>query len=59
MDVINRLEAAFDVKVPDSDLTPRKFETVAKMVAYFDARKNKKNITTEHTEGTEKFLLNR
>jgi acyl carrier protein len=39
MDVITRLEAAFGVKVPDSELTPRKFETVAKMVAYFDARK--------------------
>ena len=39
MDVINRLESAFGVKVPDADLTPKKFETVAKMVAYFDARK--------------------
>jgi acyl carrier protein len=39
MDVINRLEAAFDVKVPDSDLTPKKFETVAKMVAYFDSKR--------------------
>ena len=39
MDVITRLEAAFGLKVPDADLTPKKFETVAKMAAYFDARK--------------------
>ena len=39
MDVITRLEAAFKVKVPDAELTPKKFETVAKMSAYFDARK--------------------
>lgn len=39
MDVITRLEAVFGVKVPDAELTPRKFETVAKMVSYFDARK--------------------
>lgn len=39
MDVITRLEAAFGLKVPDADLTPKKFETVAKMAAYFDNRK--------------------
>lgn len=39
MDVITRLEAAFGLKVPDADLTPRKFETVAKVVAYFDAKR--------------------
>jgi len=39
MDVITRLEAAFKVKVPDADLTPKKFETVAKMAAYFDTKR--------------------
>ncbi len=39
MDVIASLEDAFGVKVPDGDLTPRKFETIAKISAYFDARR--------------------
>ena len=31
-------EEVFGVKVPDADLTPRRFETLAKIEAYFAAR---------------------
>ena len=39
MEFIGELEREFGVKVPDDELTPRKFETVAKVAAWFDARK--------------------
>ena len=32
------LETDLGVKVPDEDLTPRRFETIAKIEAYFQAR---------------------
>ncbi len=38
MDAVARLEEAFGVKVPDADLTPRRFETLAKIETYFAAR---------------------
>jgi acyl carrier protein len=38
MDAVARLEEAFGVKVPDADLTPRRFETVAKIERYFTSR---------------------
>ena len=38
MDAVARLEEAFGVKVPDADLTPRRFETLAKIEAYFTSR---------------------
>jgi acyl carrier protein len=38
MDAVARLEEAFGVKVPDADLTPRRFETLAKIEVYFTAR---------------------
>jgi len=38
MDAVARLEEAFGVKVPDADLTPRRFETLSKIEAYFTAR---------------------
>ena len=38
MDAVARLEEVFGVKVPDADLTPRRFETLAKIEAYFTAR---------------------
>ncbi len=38
MDAISQLEEAFGVRVPDSDLNPRKFETLAKIEKYFAAR---------------------
>jgi acyl carrier protein len=39
MDCIVELEEKFGVKVPDAELVPKRFETVAKMAAYFEARK--------------------
>ncbi|HEY5997599.1 MAG TPA: acyl carrier protein [Candidatus Deferrimicrobiaceae bacterium] len=39
LEFIAALEAQFGVKVPDEELTPRKFETIAKVAAWFDARK--------------------
>ncbi len=38
VDLLMALEQAFNVKVPDSDLIPSRFETVEKIVAYFQAR---------------------
>ena len=38
MDAVARLEEAFGVKVPDADLTPRRFETLAKIQRYFATR---------------------
>ena len=38
MDAVARLEDAFGVKVPDADLTPRRFETLAKIETYFTSR---------------------
>lgn len=38
MDAVAGLEEAFGVKVPDADLTPRRFETLAKIETYFTSR---------------------
>jgi acyl carrier protein len=37
-EVIAALEKEFIVKIPDSDLNPRKFETIAKIEQYLAAR---------------------
>jgi acyl carrier protein len=39
MEFVAALEKEFGVKVPDEELTPRRFETVARAAAWFDARK--------------------
>lgn len=39
MELIGKLEETFGVKVPDADLTPRKFESIGRIAAYFEARK--------------------
>ncbi len=36
-DVITALEKEFSIKVPDSDLTPRKFDSISRIVSYIDA----------------------
>lgn len=36
-DVISDLEKEFSIKVPDSDLTPRKFNSISKIVGYVEA----------------------
>jgi acyl carrier protein len=38
MDAIAKLEEAFGVKVPDADLNPRRFESLAKIERYFESR---------------------
>jgi acyl carrier protein len=36
-DVVGALEDEFGIKVPDADLTPRKFDSIARMEAYIEA----------------------
>jgi acyl carrier protein len=36
MDLVSRLEQALGVKVPDSDMRPQNFESLARIVSYFD-----------------------
>jgi acyl carrier protein len=38
-DVITALEKEFSIKVPDSDLTPRKFNSISRIVSYVEAHK--------------------
>ena len=37
-DLVSALEKEFSVKIPDSDLTPRKFDTVVRIEAYLQSR---------------------
>ena len=37
-DLVSGLEREFAIRIPDSDLTPRKFDTVARIEAYVAAR---------------------
>lgn len=37
-DLISELERSFHLKIPDSDLSPRKFESVDRIVEYLDQR---------------------
>lgn len=37
-DMVSALEAEFGIKVPDADLTPRKFESVANISRYIQSR---------------------
>jgi acyl carrier protein len=37
-DLVTALEKEFAVKVPDADLTPRKFDSVARIDAYLQSR---------------------
>jgi acyl carrier protein len=36
-DVIAEVEKEFSIKVPDSDLNPRKFSSISRIVSYIDA----------------------
>jgi D-alanine--poly(phosphoribitol) ligase subunit 2 len=40
VELVARLEEAFGIQVPDADLVPRKFETLARIAAYVDARRS-------------------
>jgi acyl carrier protein len=37
-DVVSELEREFQVKIPDSDLNPRKFETISRIATYIESR---------------------
>jgi len=37
-DLVSALEREFAISIPDSDMNPRKFETLARMNAYLDSR---------------------
>lgn len=37
-DLVSELEEQFSVKIPDSDLNPRKFDSVERIAAYLEER---------------------
>ena len=37
-DLVSALEAEFSIRVPDADLTPRKFDSIARIQAYVESR---------------------
>jgi acyl carrier protein len=37
-DLVSALEAEFSIRVPDKDLTPRKFDSIARIQAYLESR---------------------
>ena len=37
--MVNALEEAFDIKIPDSDLRPRQFESLDRIESYVNSRK--------------------
>jgi acyl carrier protein len=39
-DLVTGLEQEFNVKIPDADLVPERFDTVTKIEAYLDSRRN-------------------
>ena len=37
-DMVSSLEEAFNIRIPDSDLNPQQFETLAQIEAYLNSR---------------------
>ena len=37
-DLVTALESEFSIRIPDSDLTPRKFDSIARIEAYVQSR---------------------
>ena len=37
-DVLSALEKAFSIKIPDSDLNPRKFDSISRIESYIERR---------------------
>jgi acyl carrier protein len=37
-DMVSELEREFQIKIPDSDLNPRKFETISRIETYIESR---------------------
>jgi acyl carrier protein len=40
-DLVGAIEKEFSIKVPDADLTPRKFDSLVRIEAYLDDHKQK------------------
>jgi len=38
--MVSALEQEFQIKIPDSDLNPRKFESIARIESYVESRSN-------------------
>ena len=38
-DMVGAIEVEFEIKVPDKDLNPRKFDTIEKIEAYIEGRR--------------------
>ena len=38
-DLVSALEAEFSIRVPDADLTPRKFDSIVRIQAYLESRR--------------------
>jgi acyl carrier protein len=38
-DMVEQLEREFQIKIPDSDLNPRKFESIARIETYIESKK--------------------
>jgi len=38
-DMVAALEREFQIKIPDSDLNPRKFDSISRIVSYVESRK--------------------
>ena len=37
-DVVSALEKAFSIQIPDSDLNPRKFDSISRIESYIESR---------------------
>jgi acyl carrier protein len=37
-DMVSALEREFSIRIPDADLTPRKFDSIARIEAYIETR---------------------
>lgn len=37
-DMVSALETEFGIKIPDSDLTPRKFDSISRIESYLESR---------------------
>jgi len=38
-DLVTALESEFSLRIPDADLTPRKFQSVSQIVSYLEGRR--------------------
>ncbi|HYW46772.1 MAG TPA: acyl carrier protein [Bryobacteraceae bacterium] len=45
-DLVTALESEFSIRIPDSDLTPRKFDSVSRIEAYVQSRSESGRAST-------------